>query len=346
MGFAARFSQWSGGLAIRSRLCRTPARQNEKALKTAERIVDVAAAVILREDGSFLLGRRPPGSVYAGWWEFPGGKVEAGETPRDALVRELAEELGIVVEQAHPWIMREHVYEHAHVRLHFFRVIAWSGELRDLQHDALEWQGVDTVTVTPMLPANAPVLAALALPERYAITDAAAIGVDAQIAALARALAGGLRLVQLREPDLPAASRAAFVHAAVDLCHSFGARVLVNSDVALARDSGADGVHLPAKALMSAAVRPDFSLVAASCHDRLELDQAARLGVDFVVCGPVRETASHPQQSGMGWEGFASLASDLPMPVYALGGMCRGDLAVAMAAGAHGIAAIRSAWDS
>jgi 8-oxo-dGTP diphosphatase len=308
------------------------------------KVVDVAAAVILREDGSFLLGRRPPGTVYAGWWEFPGGKVEAGETPHDALVRELEEELGIVVQRAYPWIMREHVYAHAHVRLHFFRVVEWSGELRDLQHDALEWQRTDAVTVTPMLPANAPVLAALALPERYAITHAGAIGVDAQIEALTRALADGLRLVQLREPNLPVAVRAAFVHAAVDLCHSFGARVLINGDLALARETGADGVHLPAALLMTLGERPDFALVAASCHDRRELELAARLGIDFAVCGPLHETASHPGRAGLGWDAFAGLVSDLPMPVYALGGITRVDLPAAKLAGAHGIAAIRGAW--
>ena len=75
--------------------------------------VEVAAAVIERPDGTFLLGRRPPNGIYSGWWEFPGGKVEAGETPHQALVRELQEELGIDVECAYPWIMREHVYEHA-----------------------------------------------------------------------------------------------------------------------------------------------------------------------------------------------------------------------------------------
>jgi 8-oxo-dGTP diphosphatase len=310
------------------------------------KVVDVAAAVILREDGSFLLGRRPSGTVYAGWWEFPGGKVEAGETPHDALVRELEEELGIIVQRAYPWIMREHVYEHAHVRLHFFRVVEWSGEPRDLQHDALEWQRTAAVTVTPMLPANAPVLAALALPELYAITHAGAIGVDAQIEALTRALADGLRLVQLREPDLPVAVRAAFVHAAVDLCHSFGARVLVNGDLALAREAGADGVHLTAKLLMSSSERPDFALVATSCHDRRELEQAARLGVDFAVCGPLHETASHPGRAGLGWDAFAGLVSDLPMPVYALGGITRVDLPAAKLAGAHGIAAIRGAWIS
>jgi 8-oxo-dGTP diphosphatase len=309
-------------------------------LSSNQRIVDVAAAVILRDDGSFLLGRRPPGTAYAGWWEFPGGKVEVGETAYEAMVRELAEELGIVVERAYPWIMREHVYEHAHVRIHFFRVVAWSGELRDLQHDALEWQAVDAVTVTPMLPANAPVLAALGLPDVYA----ASMGVDAQLTALTRALAGGLRLVQLREPGLPLAQRAAFVHAAVALCHGFGARVLVNGDLELARESGADGVHLPALALMAARERPDCELVAASCHDRNELEQAGRLGVDFVVCGPLRATPSHPGQAGIGWGAFAELARNLPMPVYALGGTTRDDLPMAWSAGAHGIAAIRGAW--
>ena len=106
-----------------------------------KKITEVAAAVIVRPDGSFLLGRRPPGGFYAGYWEFPGGKVEAGEMPRDALIRELDEELGIRVELAYPWLVREFVYEHAHVRLNFFRVLRWQGELRDLQHDALPGSG-------------------------------------------------------------------------------------------------------------------------------------------------------------------------------------------------------------
>jgi 8-oxo-dGTP diphosphatase len=311
-----------------------------------KRIVEAAAAVILRPDGSFLLGRRPPGKVYAGWWEFPGGKLEAGETAHDALVRELEEELGIVVTTAYPWITREHVYEHAHVRLHFFRVTAWSDELRNLHHDALAWQRVESVDVSPLLPANAPVLAALRLPAVYGISHAGVIGVDAQLAALTSALAGGLRLVQLREPDLPAARRAAFVHAAVELCRNFGARVLVNGDADLAREAGADGVHLPARQLMSVSQRPDFPLVGASCHDAGELARAAELGLDFAVLGPVKATASHPGAPQLGWQEFANLVSGFALPVYAVGGLQSSDLEDAWRAGAHGIAAIRSAWES
>ena len=310
-----------------------------------KKIVEVSAAVILRADGAFLLGRRPPGGIYAGYWEFPGGKIEAGESPRQALVRELHEELGILVDVAHPWIVREFVYEHAHVRLHFFRVSSWSGELRDLQHDALAWQEAGAPAVAPMLPANAPVLAALGLPDFYAISQAAALGVDIQLERLAQKLEQGLRLVQLREPALTAQARSAFAAAAVRLCHQFNARVLISNDAALAQESGADGIHLNAAQLMTLESRPAFPLVAASTHDARELAQAARLGLDFAVLGPVAKTASHPGRAGIGWQTFAGLIAGTSLPVYALGGLSSADMTVAWQAGAHGIAAIRAAWD-
>jgi len=312
------------------------------------KLTEVAAAVIERRaaDGTleFLLGQRAPGTFYPGYWEFPGGKVEAGESARAALVRELGEELGIGVSRADPWLRREHAYEHAHVRLNFFRVRDWCGELHDHVHSALAWQRADAMTVSPMLPANAPVLAALALPDFYAISHAGEIGIDAQLLALARALDDGLRLVQLREPALDAPRRAAFVHAAVDLCHQYGARVLVNGDAGLADAAGADGLHLPARALAGMEARPAFPLVAASCHTADELARAAALGCDFAVFGPVAATASHRGVPGIGWDGLAAALAVPPVPTFALGGLAPADLDAAQRAGAHGIAAIRAAW--
>ncbi len=308
------------------------------------KIIQVAAAVILRPDGSFLLGQRAPDTFYPGYWEFPGGKVEAGESPREALARELHEELEIEVVHAYPWIVREHVYEHAHVRLHFFRVVEWRGALKDHVHAALVWQRPDALTVSPMLPANAPVLAALTLPDRYGITHAHEIGIESQLAALEKALAGGLRLVQLREPGLAADKRESFAAAAVALCHEHGARVLVNGDAQLAWAVGADGVHLPGAQLQSLRGRPAFPLVAASCHDAAELERAAMYGLDFAILGPVLPTASHPGRPGIGWGKFAELAAASPLPVYAIGGLGPGDRESAFVAGAQGIAAIRSAW--
>ncbi|MBT9462253.1 MAG: Nudix family hydrolase [Rugosibacter sp.] len=337
------------------------------------KITRVAAAVIERPDGQFLLGQRAADTVYAGYWEFPGGKIEAGETPKGALIRELHEELGITVVRADPWLRREHVYEHAHVQLYFFRVRAWQGDITPHVHSALRWQMPAAPSVQPMLPANAPILAALNLPAFYAITHAATIGVDAQLAALDRALARGLKLVQLREPQLDANVRRDFVHAAVKRCHAAGARVLIHSDIHLAREAGADGVHLTARQLMATATRPDFprtdaALVAASCHSIAEMHHAAQLGCDFVVYGPVLETATHPGRKGLGWERFAAAVSgqmnvtetnetDMSTlgavspaptfpPIYALGGLSPEDIDTAWVHGAHGVAAIRSAWQA
>lgn len=309
------------------------------------KIVEVAAAVILRPDGSFLLGRRPAGTFYAGYWEFPGGKIEPGESAAHALVRELREELGIEADRYFPWITREFVYPHAHVRLHFFRVVRWHGRINDIHHSALAWQRIEAIDVSPLLPANAPVLEALALPDFYAISHAGEIGIEAQLERLERALHHGLRLVQIREPDLSVGEREEFARASTQLAHGHGARVLVNGDLALAVHVAADGVHLPCVQLMRLEARPDLPLVAASCHNTPELARAAALGLDFVVLGPVRETLSHPGVSGLGWERFAALIEGYPLPVFALGGMRRDDLERALRAGSQGVAAIRAAWE-
>lgn len=311
-----------------------------------KKIVHVAAAVITRPDGSVLLGQRAPDTFYPGYWEFPGGKVEPGETPRDALIRELDEELGMRVDAAYPWITREHVYEHAHVSLHFFEVTAWRGEIHDRVHSALSWQQAGAMDVGPMLPANGPILKALRLPRVCGITHAGEIGIDAQLARLEAALAGGLRLVQIREPALPDADCERFARAVVERCHAAGALAVVNGDAALARRIGADGLHLPARSLMAADGRPDFEWVGASCHSRAELEQAAALELDYALLGAVRPTQSHPERATLGWPAFGELIVRLPLPVFALGGLSAGDLETAKAAGAHGVAGIRGIWQA
>ena len=302
------------------------------------KITDVAAAVIERP-GEFLLAKRPEGKPYPGYWEFPGGKVEPGEDARAGLVRELREELGIEVREATPWITRVYVYTHATVRLHFFRVTAWDGEPRPLEDQAIAWQRVVAPDVAPMLPANAPVLAALALPPLMAVSNASDVGVDEWVRALHKRLPRERMLIQVREKTLGRDVVQDLVARVVPLAQAHGARVVVNSASGPLPPAG---VHLNAKDLLAATERPDVPLVGASCHDARELAHAAKLGLDYVVVGPVQATPSHPGAATLGWEAAAGLIADSPLPAYLIGGLARGDLARAKEIGAHGVA-LRSA---
>jgi 8-oxo-dGTP diphosphatase len=296
----------------------------------------VAAAVIQRPDGAFLLAQRPPGKVYAGYWEFPGGKAEAGEPAARALSRELHEELGIDVETAYPWITRVFTYPHATVRLNFFRVVKWGGEPHPKEDQTIAWQRLGSDMVSPMLPANAPVLASLALPEEYAVTDAARWGTAAMLEKLERRLEQGLALVQLREPGLAPDELKVFGDQAIALAKRYGCRVMVKSP-----HPEADGLHLTAAQLMSLKQRPAGKLVAASCHTREELERAMQLELDFAVVGPVKEKAG---LKPLGWGRFAALIAGTTIPVYGIGGLTRADMQDAWRAGAHGVAMVRGAW--
>ncbi len=308
-------------------------------------VTRVAAAVVVRADGSVLLAQRPAGKPYAGYWEFPGGKLEAGESPRDALARELVEELGIVVRRAAPWIVQEHVYPHAHVELHFFRVFAFDGEPVGHDGQAFSWQRPGTFDVAPLLPANTRVLDALALPPAMGITCAEDLGEEAFLARAERAFARGLRLVQLREKTWPAARRDAFARQLVPLAHAHGATVVVNGSADDALRVGADGTHWTSASLAAAGARPEGMLIGASCHTREELARAAALGVDYAVVGPVLATTTHPGATPLGWDGFARTIEHTRVPVYALGGLQSADLDTALDHGAHGIAMRRGVWD-
>jgi 8-oxo-dGTP diphosphatase len=309
--------------------------------------VDVAAAVVLRPGGEFLLTQRPAGKVYAGYWEFPGGKIEPGEPAAQALVRELDEELGIHVTRAYPWITREYVYAHAHVCLNFFRVVAFDGEPAAREGQALSWQSLRSLSVVPVLPANGPILRSLALPPVLAITDATDRGESMLLAGLDGALDRGLRMVMVREKQMPSQRLEALITAVAARCRRKHAIVVVNAENPGMKHAGVDGVHLTAASLMRSTARPELAepgWCGASCHNERELAHAAALGLDYVALGPVSATASHPMAQPLGWRRFTQLIERYPVPVYALGGMRVDDLSTACSAGAHGVAMIRGAW--
>jgi 8-oxo-dGTP diphosphatase len=228
------------------------------------------------------------------------------------------------------------------VRLHFLRVSAWRGDPQPLEDQAIRWQAVGRIDVAPMLPANAPILSALALPAVMVVSDAARMGIDPWIAALAERALGERMLVQVREKGMQWHKLQHLLSRALVRSQPFGSRVVVNSDNG--RFPQCEGLHLTAAALMATGTRPDAALVGASCHDEREVAHAASLGLDYVVVGPVKPTASHPDARPLGWDRFAALVRDQPMPSYAIGGMTRSDLDEARRHSAHGVALLSAAF--
>lgn len=319
-------------------------------------VTEAAVGVIQRDNGLVLLGQRPVGKPWAGYWEFPGGKIEDGELPAHALVRELQEELGITPTLYYPWITRSYDYEAKYnaegllespaktVKLHFFIVVEWDGEPLGLEQQTLSWQNPEKNTVGPMLPANAPILTGLGLAPVYAISNLAELGEELFFERLSIALERGLMMIQIREKQLAAEELKLFAERVIEVAAPYEAKVFINSDLGLAQALNASGVHFSSRQLMSLPSKPQGLLCGGSCHNEAELAKAAKLGLDYVMLSPVQPTLSHEGATALGWERFADLIKDYPLPVFALGGMQAGDLAMARTKGAHGIALQRAIW--
>ncbi len=309
----------------------------------------VAVAVVQDRHGRVLISRRHDHLHQGGLWEFPGGKLEPGEDVGQALARELEEELGIRPTRSRPLIRIPHQYPDRTVLLDVWRVEAFTGEPRGMEGQAVEWLAVDALAQRAFPAANAPILTSLSLPDRYLISPDPDTDSSVFLRSLERAVAGGIRLLALRARSLSLPELEILCDACRDICHRHDARLLLNGDPDLAMALQVDGVHLNSRRLQALDAplqhAPDF-LVAASCHDAGELQQAMLIGADFAVLSPVQATASHPDATPLGWAGLRALTDRVSLPVYALGGMGVNDLDQAVAHGAQGIAAIRGLWPS
>jgi 8-oxo-dGTP diphosphatase len=182
------------------------------------------------------------------------------------------------------------------------------------------------------------------LPTLYAISNVAELGEVEFMRRLEAALRKGLRLVQLREKNYSREALRALALKMLPLLRQYDARLIINADIELCREIGADGVQLTGAQLAELSVRPDVDWCAASCHSAEQLRRAEALGYDFALLSPVLPTQSHPGAPHLGWENFAAIAAGSSIPVYALGGLQLGDLETAWQHGAHGVALLRQAW--
>ena len=300
--------------------------------------LQVAVGVLTDPQGNVLITRRAKQAHQGGLWEFPGGKLEAGENVLQALYRELQEEIGIQVSVATPLIRIWHDYGDRQVLLDVWRVREYTGKVTACEAQAMRWLTAHRLNGYAFPAANLPIIKAVQLPEYYAILEGRSIA--EVLDNCRRILQHGVKLVQFRAKSLPVADLQAAYTAVLQYCREHQAQLLLNADLPLS-PSPADGLHLSSRALMACVSRPNgFGWLAASCHNLAELKHAVKLGVDFVVLAPVQVTASHPGQQPLGWQNFTELTEQVNLPVFALGGLALADLRTAQQAGAQGLAGI------
>lgn len=299
----------------------------------------VAVGVIKNNEGQVLISFRHESSHQGGLWEFPGGKVESKETVEQALIRELKEELDILVEASVPLIKIKHQYKDLEVLLDVRTVTLFSGEPRGLEGQEVKWVDLDQLTSHKFPEANYPIITAARLPSEYAILNG--VEIDTLLKDLNVILNNGVKLIQARVKALSGEEVINFFKLAVPLCKAHEVCLLVNSAVKNVDKIDVNGIHLTTMDLLALKQKPTgYAWVSASCHNLKELQYAEQIGIDFVVLAPVLPTKTHLDAKPIGWSCFKEIIDSVNLPVFALGGMTEEDKLVAHESGAQGIAGI------
>ena len=253
--------------------------------------IHVSCGALRDAQGRVLLVERPPGKIAELKWEFPGGKIEAGETPRAALDRELREEISIRVTEARPLTLFTHEYAERKVTLHTFLVTAWEGEVHGCEAQRLAWEYPHARHGLDVLPTVFPILWALQLPDQYVFTwpNATETSILRGLPYIKRGTPVRLRLPNLKRDEYEALAKRIIAAA-----RPWALPVVLDRGEAMARFLGAAGVHFTQEQLMSLQpgdLTPVYNVMRfASCHDLDAIQRAERLSLDAVVVGPVRET--------------------------------------------------------
>ncbi|HTN32488.1 MAG TPA: Nudix family hydrolase [Marinobacter sp.] len=319
--------------------------------RVAVKEIHVAVAVIIR-DGRVLVARRPGHAHQGGLLEFPGGKVEAGETVQQALIREIAEETGLRLTESalEPVIGIHHDYGDKQVFLDVWQTTDSQGEAEGREGQSVSWMLPETLRDEDFPAGNRAIIHALKLPRQLAITgqidggEGVRNGIDQLTIALRQR---SVPLVVLRAPVLERPDYHRLAEAALLVCKDFGTGLIVHGSPAVFQHNrGLAGLHLPWREAEGLEARPISrdAWLGVSCHNAEQITHAARLEADYVTLGPVKPTASHPEADGIGWPAFSKCVALAPMPVYGLGGLGIEDVSEARRNGGQGIAGIRYWW--
>lgn len=314
------------------------------AVPVPENVIRVAVGVLQDPLYSIFVAERPQGTYYGGFWEFPGGKVEPGESFYEALTRELQEELGIHVQAAQPLIQFSHHYPERTVWLDVWKVTAYEGIPQGLEQQKTAWVPLsDLPQLHQTLTANRTIITALRLPSFYYITPEPTDDFELY---LEKIFAISPALVLFRAKKIAYSTYEQLAQSVIQRCHARNIACLIQGDPDSVDRLGADGLHLTAADLRKYTTRPlaKAKWLAASTHNLAEIQLAEALATDFITLSPVQATTSHPEANPLLWKKFAELVSQTALPCYALGGLTTDDYNIAIQHGAQGIAGIRGLY--
>lgn len=305
--------------------------------------IHVAVGVICQGD-EVLIAQRVGDRFLTDLWEFPGGKVEAGETSYQGLQRELLEELNIKVTAATPLITVPFEYPDRSVLLDVWLVSAFDGSPRGNEGQPVQWTDKNKLRGIDFPEANRVIIDALLLPRKLAVSAQAKDMREyfERIEQLKTKGAEGLLIRSLpeTEPDC--------LDQVLDKLSELQLAAIVHNNViglvgSIERDISA--LHLDSRMLLEIKERPPaYRYVGASCHSIEELQKAQQLGLSYALLSPVLPTASHPGQPQLGWQGFGDLVAQMQIPIYALGGVSHNDFSMAVGLGAQGVCCLRDYW--
>lgn len=315
------------------------------------KLVHVAVGVIEDSHGNIFIAQRAADAHQGGLWEFPGGKLESGETTPQALQRELREELAIDVECCEPLIQIRHHYPDKSVLLDVYRVTKFHGQPTGNEGQPVRWVNKAELVHYSFPAANKPIVKAVVLPDCLAITGAFASPEDFT-EKLTRVFQMGVSGAVLRMENISPQTHLDLVNSASLLANRQKALLQLNTSLknysffVEQLKTTAIGLHMNRHELMAHNQRPlgQDILLGASCHNPLELAKAVELGVDYILLSPVLPTNSHPDVNPLGWQIFTDLVSSVNIPVYALGGMNSDHLIQAKQCGGQGVASISAWW--
>jgi len=316
----------------------------------SENAIQVALAVIINDDREVLLALRDQQAHQGGLWEFPGGKIKTGESIVQALTREVREEIGIEISHSVPFKSIQFAYPDKQVVLHVYLVDTFHGTPIGAEAQPLKWLAIDSLQPSLFPAANRSIIRALQLPQSCLITGAFNSSEDF-LSRLHNSLQRGVRLLQMRCPELDATAFSALAQPAAQLCEQFNARLLLNTTPAIyqqIREQGCEpaGLHLNGRLLHETQQRPlpTDEILSVSCHSLQDIAKARKLAADCLLYSPIKPTSSHPETEPLGWPAFADAVASSDICSYALGGMQLEDIQQARSLGGQGVAAISALW--